>query len=75
MEIGEIPKEVSRGSDAVIAFQPNEETIFFGNMSSFRHYLKENPVTDEFIQEQIHSLKQRDKMSKQYRKKKEFMNL
>lgn len=72
--LGSIPKEFARGDNALIAFQPDESTVFFGNMEAFRTYLKKNPVKDEFVQEQIHSLKAREKNSKQYRKKKDFQN-
>ena len=66
---GEVEESYSVGSDQLIGYQTDSDTIFFGNMKSFNEYLKTHPVTTDILSDQVESLRHDDRLSVQYRKK------
>ena len=55
---GEVDDTYSVGSDQLIAFQSDSDTVFFGNMKSFDDYIKKNPVESDILRDQIESLRE-----------------
>ena len=68
---GDVLKKRSVGDEAVIALQTDPDSVFLGNMDTFKKYIKKHPIPRGMAYDQIEILKQDHQGNKQYLEEKE----